>query len=203
MNEIRFVEFTVLLFSQPLRLLSQFGYRESRNLTLWGYTIPFGIDISPVFWRYIMTQSNQNYFNLTVDGIGFLNRPREVQGKRKSSNYYACTIQASRGDAGEKTRFDLRIVGDKAKELFARLLEEFPQLQSKNIQERPTVVVGFRAGDIQPLKFEAINQKTGEVSEILSIDGRLLKFKFIKVDGNMWYQSSYQGEQNQDNSDAS
>lgn len=202
MNEIRFVEFTVLLFSQPLRLLSQFGYRESRNLTLWGYTIPFGIDISPVFWRYIMTQSNQNYFNLTVDGIGFLNRPREVQGKRKSSNYYACTIQASRGDAGEKTRFDLRIVGDKAKELFARLLEEFPQLQSKNIQERPTVVVGFRAGDIQPLKFEAINHKTGEVSELLSIDGRLLKFKFIKVDGDMWYQSSYQGDQNQDNPDA-
>ncbi|ENV2128319.1 DUF3577 domain-containing protein, partial [Neisseria gonorrhoeae] len=32
-----------------------------------------------------MTQSNQNYFNLTADGIGFLNRPREVQGKRKSS----------------------------------------------------------------------------------------------------------------------
>lgn len=64
-------------------------------------------------------------------------------------------------------------------------------------------MVGFRAGDIQPLKFEAINQKTGEVSELLSIDGRLLKFKFIKVDGNMWYQSSYQGEQNQDNSDAS
>lgn len=150
-----------------------------------------------------MTQSNQNYFNLTVDGIGFLNRPREVQGKRKSSPYFACTIQASRGDNGEKTRFDLRIVGGQAKELFARLLEEFPQLQSKNIQERPTVVVGFRAGDIQPLKFEAINQKTGEVSELLSIDGRLLKFKFIKVDGNMWYQSSYQGEQNQDNSDAS
>ena len=203
MNEIRFVEFTVLLFSQPLRLLSQFGYRESRNLTLWGYTIPFGIDISPVFfWRYIMTQSNQNYFNLTADGIGFLNRPRQVQGKRKSSPYFACTIQASRGDNGEKTRFDLRIVGGQAKELFARLLEEFPQLQSKNIQERPTVVVGFRAGDIQPLKFEAINHKTGEVSELLSIDGRLLKFKFIKVDGNMWYQSSYQGDQNQDNPDA-
>ncbi|HGJ8538323.1 TPA: DUF3577 domain-containing protein [Neisseria gonorrhoeae] len=66
-----------------------------------------------------MTQSNQNYFNLAADGIGFLNRPREVQGKRKSSNYYACTIQASRGDNGEKTRFDLRIVGGQAKELFA------------------------------------------------------------------------------------
>lgn len=141
-----------------------------------------------------MTQSNQNYFNLTADGIGFLNRPREVQGKRKSSNYYACTIQASRGDNGEKTRFDLRIVGGQAKELFARLLEEFPQLLSKNYRERPTVVVGFRAGDIQPLKFETNNRETGEVLETLSIDGRLLKFKFIKVDGDMWYQSSSQDE---------
>ena len=149
-----------------------------------------------------MTQTNQNYFNLTADGIGFLNRPREVQGKRKSSNYYACTIQASRGDNGEKTRFDLRIVGGQAKELFARLLEEFPQLLSKNYRERPTVVVGFRAGDIQPLKFETNNRETGEVLETLSIDGRLLKFKFIKVDGDRWYQSSSQDE-TQNNPDAS
>lgn len=149
-----------------------------------------------------MTQTNQNYFNLTADGIGFLNRPREVQGKRKSSNYYACTIQASRGDEGEKTRFDLRVVGGQAKELFARLLEEFPQLLSKNYRERPTVVVGFRAGDIQPLKFETNNRETGEVLETLSIDGRLLKFKFIKVDGDMWYQSSSEDE-TQNNSDAS
>ncbi len=149
-----------------------------------------------------MTQTNQNYFNLTADGIGFLNRPREVQGKRKSSNYYACTIQASRGDNGEKTRFDLRIVGGQAKELFARLLEEFPQLLSKNYRERPNVVCGFRAGDIQPLKFETNNRETGEVLETLSIDGRLLKFKFIKVDGDMWYQSSSQDE-TQNNSDAS
>ena len=148
-----------------------------------------------------MTQTNQNYFNLTADGIGFLNRPREVQG-RKSSNYYACTIQASRGDNGEKTRFDLRIVGGQAKELFARLLEEFPQLLSKNYRERPTVVVGFRAGDIQPLKFETNNRETGEVLETLSIDGRLLKFHFIKVDGDMWYQSSSEDE-TQNNSDAS
>lgn len=73
---------------------------------------------------------------------------------------------------------------------------------SKNYRERPTVVVGFRAGDIQPLKFEATNHKTGEVSELLTIDGRLLKFKFIKVDGDMWYQSSSQDE-TQNNSDAS
>ena len=81
-------------------------------------------------------------------------------------------------------------------------MEEFPQLLSKNYRERPTVVVGFRAGDIQPLKFETNNRETGEVLETLSIDGRLLKFHFIKVDGDMWYQSSSEDE-TQNNSDAS
>lgn len=63
-------------------------------------------------------------------------------------------------------------------------------------------MVGFRASDIQPLKFETNNRETGEVLETLSIDGRLLKFKFIKVDGDMWYQSSSQDE-TQNNPDAS
>lgn len=139
-----------------------------------------------------MTQStNQNanaYFNLTADGIGFLNRPRTVQSKHKNSQpYYACTVQASRGDAGDKTRFDLRVVGGKAKELFEKLLQEFPNLQASDHKQRPTVSVGFRAGDLQPIMFETQNRQTGERIQTLSIDARLLKFKFIKVNGQYWY----------------
>lgn len=139
-----------------------------------------------------MTQyANQNanaYFNLTADGIGFLNRPRTVQGKHKNSRpYYACTVQASRGDAGDKTRFDLRVVGGRAKELFEKLLQEFPNLQSSDLKQRPTVAVSFRAGDLQPIMFETQNRQTGERIQTLSIDARLLKFKFIKVNGQYWY----------------
>lgn len=139
-----------------------------------------------------MTQStHQNvnaYFNLTADGVGFLNRPRIVQGKHKNAiPYFACTVQASRGDAGDKTRFDLRIVGGRAKELFEKLLKEFPNLQASDYKLRPTVAVGFRAGDLQPIMFEAQNHQTGEKIQTLSIDARLLKFKFIKVNGQFWY----------------
>ena len=142
-----------------------------------------------------MTQANQNqvpaYYNLTAEGIGFLNRPRTVQGKHKGSQpYFACTIQASRGDAGDKSRFDLRDVGGRAKEIFAQLLDEFPELLQKDYRKMPTVVVGFRAGDIQPSSFESTRKGVdGEFEKIRTetIDGRLLKFKFIKVNGEYWY----------------
>ncbi|WP_165007802.1 DUF3577 domain-containing protein [Neisseria yangbaofengii] len=149
-----------------------------------------------------MTQSNQTqnqYFNLTADGIGFLNRPRTVTAK-KGHPYYAATIQASRGDSGDKTRFDVRIVGGHAKELFEQLLQEFPNLQATQLKDRPTVIVGFRVGDLQPIKFETEDRKTGEKIETLSIDARLLKFKFIKVNGEFWYRSS-QDEQSQTDAD--
>ena len=83
------------------------------------------------------------YFDLTADGVGFMNRPRVVQGKRGSGHvYFSCTIQALHGDADEKARFDVRIVGGKAKELFAKLLEEFPDLLSSDYKRRPTVFIG-------------------------------------------------------------
>lgn len=134
-----------------------------------------------------MSQTTQNstYFNLTADGIGFLNRPRTVNTKK--SSYFACTIQASRGDANDKTRFDLRVVGGQAKELFAQLLEDFPALTSSNFREHPTVIVGFRAGDIVATTFETTDRTTGEKVQTPTIDGRLLKFKFIKVNGELWY----------------
>ena len=136
-----------------------------------------------------MTQATTNsYFNLTAEGIGFLNRPRRVTGKK--IDYFACTIQAARGNEGDKTRFDLRVVGGQAKELFEQLLEQFPDLENKNFDKRPKVVVGFRAGDIQATVFESTNSRTQEKVVTPSIDGRLLKFNFIKVNGKFWYKSS-------------
>ena len=136
-----------------------------------------------------MTQATTNsYFNLTAEGIGFLNRPRRVTGKK--IDYFACTIQASRGNEGDKTRFDLRVVGGQAKELFEQLLEQFPDLENNDFKKRPKVVVGFRAGDIQATVFESTNARTKEKVVTPSIDGRLLKFNFIKVNGEFWYKSS-------------
>lgn len=145
----------------------------------------------PYFQEYVMTpqkSSNSAYFNLTCEGVGFLNRPRIVKGK-KVPEYFAVTISASRGDAGEKTRFDVRVVGSEAKILFQKMLEEFPALLSKDFKKRPTVVVGFRVGDIQPTTFESKGAITA------TIDGRLLKFKFIRVSGELWYEAQKQWQQ--------
>lgn len=144
-----------------------------------------------------MTQATQtqNYFNLTSDGIGFLNRPREVKST-KGNPYFACTISASRGSDGDKSRFDLRVVGGEAKELFSKLLENFPEFLDKDFKNHPKVVVGFRAGDIRPIVFESTNRQTGEKIATPSIDGRLLKFTFIKVNGEFWYKENKENQSN-------
>lgn len=132
--------------------------------------------------------TTSHYYNLTSQGVGFLNRPRtvEVKGKGgKSNQYYAANIQALRGDkeSPEKTPFSVRITGTEAKELFAKLLADFPDLLHKNFNKRPKVFCGFSIGDILPASYK--RKDTDE--EALNIDGRLLKFTFINVDGKSWY----------------
>jgi hypothetical protein len=87
----------------------------------------------------------------------------------------------------DKSRFDVRIVGEDAKKLVERLFAEYPELLSSDWKKRPTISCAFRVGDIQPVVFETTDQKTQEKIQTPSIDGRLLKFKFIKVDGKLWY----------------
>ena len=135
---------------------------------------------------------NQTFFNLTVDGCGFLNRPRIVQSKGKNGSYFSATIQAKRGDAGETTRFEIRVVGGEAKSLFQKLLDEYPALLDKDYKKHPSVFVSFRIGDIQPMSFE--NKQTGK--PVLYIDGRLLKFKSITVNKEKWYAENTQATTN-------
>ena len=127
------------------------------------------------------TQSNTpTYYDLIVQGCGFLNRLREVESKK--SKYYAATLNANRGDQGERTSFEVRIVGSDAKKLFAGLLEQFPALLDKDFKKRPSVFCAFSVGDIQPKSYTG---KDG--NEVLCIDGRLLRFLFINVNGKPWY----------------
>ncbi|MBR2251054.1 MAG: DUF3577 domain-containing protein [Neisseriaceae bacterium] len=134
----------------------------------------------------------QTFFNLTVDGCGFLNRPRIVQSKGKNGSYFSATIQAKRGDSGETTRFEIRVVGGEAKSLFQKLLDEYPALLDKDYKKHPSVFVSFRIGDIQPMSFE--NKQTGK--PVLYIDGRLLKFKSITVNKEKWYAENTQATTN-------
>ena len=137
------------------------------------------------------TTSSSQYFNLTVDGCGYLNRPRIVQSKGKGGAYYSASIQANRGDSGETTRFEIRVVGGQAKTLFKKLLDEFPALLNDDYKRRPSVFVSFRIGDIQPMSFEGKDGKP-----VLYIDGRLLKFKSITVNKKKWHSENTQATTN-------
>ena len=134
------------------------------------------------------TSPNQNNFNnLVVRGVGYLNRVRLVETGKKNQQYLALTIQALRGDSGDKTRFEVRVTGSKAKELVTKLME-LPDILHEDFAKRPTLFAGFNIGDIQPMSFE-VKQKSGETTTVHYIDGRLLKFHFINVHGTQWYKA--------------
>lgn len=142
-----------------------------------------------------VTSNTSAYNNLIVKGTGFINRPRVVEGK-KCPKYFAASIAANRGE-NEKSSFEVRIVGGEAKSLFEKLLQEFPALLDKDWKKRPTVSCGFSIGDIQAMTYTAKDGK-----EVSYIDGRLLKFTFISVAGEMWYSAKDHQEESSDSSDA-
>jgi len=64
------------------------------------------------------------YFNLHINGLGFLERAREVTPKR-GEPFLAVQVTALHGpaDSVERTRFDCRVVGQEAKRLVREHME--------------------------------------------------------------------------------
>ena len=121
-------------------------------------------------------EKNQpSFFNLFVDGIGYLNRVRTVKPK-KGQPFLACTVAAMRGSDSDVcyTKFDCRVSGVDAQEIVGRLESE--------VAADKTVIIGFRIADIYPeiFTFEKGDRK-GQPG--VSIKGRLLRIKFAKVNG--------------------
>ncbi len=115
------------------------------------------------------------FFDLHVNGVGYLNRIREVK-PRKGQPFLACSISAMRGDPSdvEYTKFDLRVTGGEARRIVAMLKPE--------VDGKKPVVIGFRIGDIYPELFTyERGEKIGQQG--VAIKGRLLKIGFAKVDG--------------------
>ena len=115
------------------------------------------------------------FFDLHVNGVGYLNRIREVK-PRKGQPFLACSISAMRGDPSEVeyTKFDLRVTGGEARRIVAMLKPE--------VDGKKPVVIGFRIGDIYPELFTyERGEKAGQQG--VAIKGRLLKIGFAKVDG--------------------
>jgi hypothetical protein len=119
--------------------------------------------------------SQPNYFNLHVEGVGYLNRVRAIKPKN-GQEFLACSVSALRGSADEigYTRFDCRVSGAHARKV-VRMLES-------DVAADKRVMVGFRIADIYPELFTyERGEHKGQTG--VAVRGRLLRIKFAKVDG--------------------
>ena len=119
--------------------------------------------------------SSPSFFNLHVEGVGYLNRVRTVKPK-KGQEFLACTVAALRGSDSDVsyTKFDCRVSGADAQAIVKRL--------ENDVAADKAVIIGFRIADIYPemFTFEKGDRK-GQPG--VSIKGRLLRIKFAKVNG--------------------
>lgn len=122
-----------------------------------------------------------SYFNLHTQGIGYLNRIREVP-IRRGQPFLACDIAALHGaaDAVEYTRFDCKVSGAEAERLIRRCMDA--------VQAEKKVLLAFRIGDlwVDPFLYEK-GERQGQPGA--SLKGRLLFIEWIKVDGVLEYKA--------------
>ena len=141
-----------------------------------------------------MSGNNQNYFDLHVRGIGYLNRARIVTPK-KGKPFFAVTIAAFRGDEGEKTYFDCKIVGNEAKALFEA--HQLDQLKlGRNGEDK--AIIGFNLGDLYAEEFTYSSEHTDPAKagkKGFGLKARLLKINYLKINEVVVVDSSTGGVQ--------
>ena len=123
-------------------------------------------------------ESNK-YFDLHTNGIGYLNRVREVTPE-EGSPFLSVTIAALRGsvDNVQYTHFECRVSGKQAQEVVRDLK---PAVEGKS-----KVLVGFTLSDLYAESFTFKNgDKAGETG--VSLKARLLRVAWAKVDGQLFF----------------
>lgn len=119
------------------------------------------------------------YFDLHINGIGYLNRIREVTPKEGSS-FLSVAIAALRGsvDKAEYTHFECVVSGKEAQEIVRRL--------KPAVEADLKVLFGFTLSDLTADSFTYKNgDRAGETG--ISLKSRLLRVAWAKVDGQSFY----------------
>lgn len=121
------------------------------------------------------TPEKSKYFDLDINGIGYLNRVREVTPEGGTS-FLSVTIAALRGpvDNVQHTHFDCVVSGEEAKDLVRQL--------QPAVEADLKVLVGFHLSDLQADSF-IFKQGDRAGTTGISLKSRLLRFKWIKVNG--------------------
>ena len=128
-----------------------------------------------------MSSDNQ-YFDLTTSGVGFINRFR-LNKPNNGNPYYSVTIAALRGKLNDgksqKTYIDCNVVGD-ALAMAEQLAPHFAD------GAEPSIMIRFVAGDLEQRKFEyKSGERKGQAGYALK--ARLFDIKWFKLDGETVY----------------
>ncbi|EAB9926729.1 DUF3577 domain-containing protein [Salmonella enterica subsp. enterica serovar Wilhelmsburg] len=121
-----------------------------------------------------------SYFNLHIDGLGYLSNIREVN--TATGSFLSCTINALHGstDKPEYTRFDVTVSGKQTSSLIRRC--------QNAVNEEKKVLIGFKLSNLTADVFTlAKGDHAGESRA--SLNARLIKISFIKVGQNMVYKA--------------
>ncbi|WIX33227.1 STY4534 family ICE replication protein [Salinicola sp. JS01] len=141
-----------------------------------------------------MSNSTDNqFFDLHVTGVGYVNRIRKVTPKR-GNPFWACDISALNGPADdvEYRRFDCRVSGAEAEKLVKKFAATVADRQEKGANE-PKILVGFKLGDLYPDLFTRTKgERAGETA--VSLKARLLFINWAKVDGDKVYEAPRRDE---------
>lgn len=126
------------------------------------------------------------YFDLHTQGLGYLNRIREVTPSRGKA-FLACTIAALNGptESPEYRYFDVTVCGAEAQQLVNRYAEA--------VEQGLKVLMGFRLGDLWTDLFRySRGEKAGKTG--VSLKARLLFISWVKVNGKLVYQAQPKAE---------
>ena len=125
------------------------------------------------------TNEATKYFDLHTQGIGYLNRIREVTPK-EGSPFLSVTIAALRGsvDNAQYTHFECRVSGKQAQEIVRQL--------KPAVEGNLKVLIGFTLSDLYAEVFTfKSGDKAGDTG--ISLKARLLRIAWAKVDGQPFY----------------
>jgi hypothetical protein len=129
---------------------------------------------------------SDKFFDLHIQGIGYLSRAREVKPKR-SSPFLAVDVTAIHGPADDvqRVRFDSKIAGAEAQKVIRDLMAEINDRDRK-------VLAAFKLGDLYVDQFTyESGEKAGQTGT--SLKTRLLRLAWVKVDGEFVYRAPLEG----------
>ena len=125
------------------------------------------------------TNETKQYFDLHTQGIGYLNRVREVTPK-EGTPFLSVTIAALRGsvDNAQYTHFECHVSGKQAQQIVRQL--------KPAVEGSLKVLIGFTLSDLFAESFTFKNgDKAGQIG--ISLKARLLRITWAKVDGQPFY----------------